>query len=251
MRDDFDAIPDPGGQRDTTGTMLTRIYHDLGLAAVAGAVNLRTVESDPELKDSLERVEFYPAPAESGSPMTGSSIGAAIAAARATTMAQVLHLTYRRLKLSWKASVSGVSKARTTVRRLGGFYRLNKGDDTERYAFLTQDLEQALLASLQETIEGSEPQHGLALIERQNDENRTHCIFGDEPLAPIVKSIQEQQQEITSIRQQNADLRHAVEALHEQVASLRAENEALRQSLEVLSEQVSDAFRSIGGRTTN
>lgn len=65
MRDDFDAIPDAGGRRNTAGTMLTRIYHDIGLAAVADALNLLTVEFDPELKDSLERGEFYLLPAES------------------------------------------------------------------------------------------------------------------------------------------------------------------------------------------
>jgi hypothetical protein len=64
MRDDFDAIPDPDGPRGAAGTMLTRIYHDIGLAAVADALNLLTVEFDPELKDSLERGEFYLLPAD-------------------------------------------------------------------------------------------------------------------------------------------------------------------------------------------
>jgi hypothetical protein len=54
----------------------------------------------------------------------------------------------------------------------------------------------------------------------------------------IVKSIQEQQREITSARQQNADLRYAVQALQDQAAAFKAENDALRHSLEVLSEQV-------------
>jgi hypothetical protein len=62
MRDDFDAIPDPGGGRRAPGTMLTRIYHDIGLAAVADALNLLTVEFDPDLNDSLERGEFYLVP---------------------------------------------------------------------------------------------------------------------------------------------------------------------------------------------
>jgi hypothetical protein len=64
MRNDFDAIPDPGGRRGGPGTMLTRIYHDIGLAAVADALNLLTVEFDPDLKDSLERGEFYLIPAD-------------------------------------------------------------------------------------------------------------------------------------------------------------------------------------------
>ncbi len=49
MRDDFDAIPDPGNGRSPTGTVLTRIYHDIGLAAVADALDLLAVEFDPEL----------------------------------------------------------------------------------------------------------------------------------------------------------------------------------------------------------
>jgi hypothetical protein len=64
MRDDFDAIPDRGGRRGAEGTMLTRIYHDIGLAAVADALNLLTVEFDRELKDSLERGEYYLLPAD-------------------------------------------------------------------------------------------------------------------------------------------------------------------------------------------
>jgi hypothetical protein len=63
MRDDFDAIPDPGGGRAAPETMLTRIYHDIGLAAVADALNLLTLEFDPDLNNSLERGEFYLVPA--------------------------------------------------------------------------------------------------------------------------------------------------------------------------------------------
>ena len=45
--------------------------------------------------------------------------------------------------------------------------------------------------------------------------------------------IQEQEREITSVRQQNADLRHAVQALQDQAAAFKAENNALRHSLEM------------------
>ena len=70
MRDDFDfdAIPDPGGRRGAPGTVLTRIYHDIGLAAVADALNLLTVEFDPDLRDSLERGELYLIPADPARP---------------------------------------------------------------------------------------------------------------------------------------------------------------------------------------
>ena len=59
MRDDFDAIPEADGQRDNAGMALARIYHDIGLAAVADALNLLNADFDPDLNSSLERGEFY------------------------------------------------------------------------------------------------------------------------------------------------------------------------------------------------
>jgi trimeric autotransporter adhesin len=103
-------------------------------------------------------------------------------------------------------------------------YRFNNGDETERYGFVAQDLEQALPASLHDTIQRSEPEHRLALIERQNDEDRTYRVSYGELFAPIVKSIQQQQQEIEAERQQ--------------IAALKAENDALRYSIAALKEQV-------------
>ena len=117
-------------------------------------------------------------------------------------------------------------------------YRFNNGDETERYGFIAQDLEEALPAALYDRIEKSEPEHGLALIERQNDEDRTYRVSYGELFAPIVKSIQELQQEIMEARQQNADLLHA---LADQAAAFRAENDALRHSIETLREQVTTA----------
>ena len=103
-------------------------------------------------------------------------------------------------------------------------YRFNDGDDTERYGFIAQDLEQALPTSLHETIERSEPGHGLALIERQNDEDRTYRVSYGELLAPIVNAIQQQQHEIADLRQ----------ALKDQAAAFKAENDALRHWIETL-----------------
>ena len=117
-------------------------------------------------------------------------------------------------------------------------YRFNNGDETERYGFIAQDLEQALPASLHDTIERSEPERGLALIERQNDEDRTYRISYGELFAPIVKSIQQQQQEITELRQQNAELRRALE---DQATVFKAENDTLRHSIAALKEQVTAA----------
>jgi len=63
MRDDFDAIPDADDRRTGAGTTLSRIYHDIGLAAVAEALDLLKADFGPELNTSLERGEFYLLPA--------------------------------------------------------------------------------------------------------------------------------------------------------------------------------------------
>ncbi|MBV9288573.1 MAG: hypothetical protein JO288_12260 [Hyphomicrobiales bacterium] len=65
MRDDFDAIPDADDGRAEAGMALSRIYHDIGLAAVAEALDLLTVDFDPELNTSLARGEFYLLPSRS------------------------------------------------------------------------------------------------------------------------------------------------------------------------------------------
>ena len=120
-------------------------------------------------------------------------------------------------------------------------YRFNNGDETERYGFIAQDLEQALPTSLHDTIEKSEPEHGLALIERQNDKDRTYRVSYGELTAPMVKAIQQQQQEIESVRQQNAELRQALVAVKDQVVAFKAENDALRHSIEGLRQHVAAA----------
>jgi hypothetical protein len=59
MRDDcFEVIPDAGDQR-SAGSLLTRIYRDIGLAAVAEALRLPTDGFEPEMIESLERGELY------------------------------------------------------------------------------------------------------------------------------------------------------------------------------------------------
>ncbi len=44
--------------------MLARIYHDIGLAAVADALNLLAADFDPDLNESLRRGEYYLLPAD-------------------------------------------------------------------------------------------------------------------------------------------------------------------------------------------
>ena len=61
---EYFPIPEAGGQREGAGCMLARIYHDIGLAAVADALHLLTADFDPDLSLSLERGEFYLFPAD-------------------------------------------------------------------------------------------------------------------------------------------------------------------------------------------
>jgi hypothetical protein len=62
MRYDFDVIPEAAGER-SAGSVLTGIYHDIGLAAVAEALSLSSAEFDPEMISALERGEYYLVPA--------------------------------------------------------------------------------------------------------------------------------------------------------------------------------------------
>ncbi len=59
MRDDFDAIPEASNRLEGGGSVLDRIYHDIGLAAVADALDLPTGDFDPDLNQSLERGGIY------------------------------------------------------------------------------------------------------------------------------------------------------------------------------------------------
>jgi hypothetical protein len=59
MRDDyFQFIPDASDER-SAGSVLARIYRDIGLAAVADALRVPTEGFEPEMIESLERGEFY------------------------------------------------------------------------------------------------------------------------------------------------------------------------------------------------
>ena len=59
MREDrFQFIPDAGEKRRAS-SVLTRIYRDIGLAAVAEALRLPAEGFEPDMIKSLERGEFY------------------------------------------------------------------------------------------------------------------------------------------------------------------------------------------------
>jgi hypothetical protein len=107
-------------------------------------------------------------------------------------------------------------------------YRFKNGDETEPYGFIAQDLEQALPAALHDTVEQSDPEHGLALVERQNDADRTYRVAYGELTAPMVKAMQEQQQEIAALKSENAELRQALNDQGAAIAALREQVGAMK-----------------------
>jgi len=64
MQHDFDAIPEAATPRQA-GSMLTRMYHDIGLAAIADALGLTNADFDEGLSESIERGQFYLLPIRS------------------------------------------------------------------------------------------------------------------------------------------------------------------------------------------
>jgi trimeric autotransporter adhesin len=114
-------------------------------------------------------------------------------------------------------------------------YRFNDGDETRRYGFIAQDVEQALPASLHDTVEKSVPEHGLAMVERGNDKDRTYRMAYGELTAPMVKAIQELEQENAALRRALSDQAAAFEAA---LADQAATNDAMRRSMAALREQV-------------
>ncbi len=77
-------------------------------------------------------------------------------------------------------------------------YRFKDGDETQRHGIIAQELEQALPQPLQNTVETAQHEHGLALIERQNDKDRTYRVAYGELIAPLVKAVQTQQTQIAA-----------------------------------------------------
>jgi len=100
-------------------------------------------------------------------------------------------------------------------------YRFKNGDETERYGFIAQDLEQALPAKLQNTVENAKPEHGLALVERENDADRTYRVAYGELTAPLVKAVQELKAENDILKKEMAAQSAENAALRETMASIR------------------------------
>jgi len=62
MRHDFSAIPDVIETRAGRSRLLSRLYRDIGLAAVAAEFELPVQEFEPELGEAVERGARYLAP---------------------------------------------------------------------------------------------------------------------------------------------------------------------------------------------
>ena len=67
----FQFIPDADDGRRAS-SVLTRIYRDIGLAAVAEALRLPAEGFEPEMIESLERGEFYLRPPTRALEPTGA-----------------------------------------------------------------------------------------------------------------------------------------------------------------------------------
>jgi prepilin-type N-terminal cleavage/methylation domain-containing protein len=68
-------------------------------------------------------------------------------------------------------------------------FRLNNGDDTLRYGFIAQEIEQALPDDLRPLAE-KPSEDGLALISRDNDDKRTYRVSYGELISPMVSAVQ-------------------------------------------------------------
>ncbi len=62
MRHDLTAIPDVIEARAGRSRLLSRLYHDIGLAAVAAEFELPVAQFDPELGEAVERGARYLTP---------------------------------------------------------------------------------------------------------------------------------------------------------------------------------------------
>lgn len=62
MRHDFSSIPDAVEVPAGRSRLLSRLYRDIGLAAVAAELDLTSAQFEPELQNAIERGARYLAP---------------------------------------------------------------------------------------------------------------------------------------------------------------------------------------------
>jgi hypothetical protein len=108
-------------------------------------------------------------------------------------------------------------------------YRFNNGDDTLRYGFIAQEVEDALGPSYRDLIEKEKPEHDLALISRDSDKDRTYHLTYGELFSPIVKAIQEVNRKLEGFI---AETKKSIAALMENDKKQAEEIAGLRKDLE-------------------
>lgn len=100
-------------------------------------------------------------------------------------------------------------------------YRYNNGDDTLRYGFIAQEVEDVLPGQLREIVESASEAEdmsgkGMALVVKGNDEDHIYKMAYTEMIAPLVKAVQEQQAQIEELRAANDNLAREMETLKSQ-----------------------------------
>jgi hypothetical protein len=66
MRHDFASIPDAIEARAGRSRLLSRLYREIGMAAVAAELELPAQEFEPEVEQAIERGSRYLAPSPVG-----------------------------------------------------------------------------------------------------------------------------------------------------------------------------------------
>jgi trimeric autotransporter adhesin len=100
-------------------------------------------------------------------------------------------------------------------------YRFKKGNTALRYGFIAQEIEQVLPPRLQDMVEKDDQDHGLFLVGREDDKDRTYHVDYNEIISPLVKAVQQQQQEITTDKDDNAALKQQISVLTSAIADLK------------------------------
>jgi hypothetical protein len=112
-------------------------------------------------------------------------------------------------------------------------YRHNNGDETLRYGFVAQEVEGALPADLKGYVAPGE--HGLALIERDNNKEGTYHMAYGELTAPIVKAIQDIWARIQDFM---TEIRAALARLSAQIKDMMAVNDRQDREIQQLREEI-------------
>lgn len=206
---------------DTTGSDNTALGYGAGQSITTGTNNVFLGSGAQALAatDSNEIVLGASATGNSSNTVTLGNTSITGLYAKVTT---ITGTSDRRLKKDIEDADLGldfIEKLRPVS------YRYNNGDNTLRYGFIAQDVEQALPKSLQDMIETSQPAHGLALIVRDHDKDRTYNMGYSELLSPLVKSVQQLKTSDDNAQKKEqddiADLKQLIAAQQKDIAALK------------------------------